>query len=303
MTSPKARSLPRRSQIESLLAESFALFFGDMASPGDPSIQVNDDGSVWANLSGMKVIIGTRYEYSVSVRRYESGGEWFFECRRREGEYSRPDTFNDLSAKTLPDLAKEIRARAKEIERERAAEKRRREQWERSTRVFNPSRTGNPTMKHVTARSSDHAARRSAAIRALGGDPRRWQAWVDVKGDGADVWQVARSDRHGEHFVGKVSVSYGARKAVARKANPKPKADKITYDVVTDNNPKVMPFGDHVISSHKTVEAAKRAIQTEFARFKRSSYYSHGSRLPRAIIEVKNGNDVRRVWSTSGYWD
>lgn len=69
------------------------------------------------------------------------------------------------------------------------------------------------TMGASRARAHDsrEATRRNAAIRAFGRDPRspRVTAWVNVIGDGADVWTVAEAAKSGgDRVLGQVSVSY-----------------------------------------------------------------------------------------------
>lgn len=68
-----------------------------------------------------------------------------------------------------------------------------------------PTRTPTSTR----ARTPHVYIRRNAAIRALGLDPRRDNdAHIVIRGDGADVWEVTRTDRFGTHIEGRVSVSY-----------------------------------------------------------------------------------------------
>ena len=65
-------------------------------------------------------------------------------------------------------------------------------------------------MIHTAARSAEIPARRNAAIRAAGFDPRRVAIWATIRErrEGSDVWQVTRRDRFGTHIVGSVAVSY-----------------------------------------------------------------------------------------------
>lgn len=113
-------------------------------------------------------------------------------------------------------------------------------------------------MKHVDARSSDETDRRNAAIRALGGDPRRWWAWIDVRGHGADVWQVVKRDRHGEHFAGKVSVSYSARKSASKRSD-NPTATPAQIRALRD---EAAAHGDHDMARicDRALAGSKRAI-------------------------------------------
>ena len=68
-----------------------------------------------------------------------------------------------------------------------------------------PTRTPTSTR----ARTPHGYIRRNAAIRALGLDPRRATgAYIVIRGDGADVWEVTRTDRFGTHIEGRISVSY-----------------------------------------------------------------------------------------------
>lgn len=69
------------------------------------------------------------------------------------------------------------------------------------------------------------------------------------------------------------------------------------FEVRIDGNPHAMPCGTYTISRHRSIEAARRAVEAE-RRYRRGpGRWARGSWLPRVIVQVEAGEKwlVERV--------